>query len=97
VPLDLTEQLVGAWHDRDHVALAKKSSATNLCLTFPAFRKAEDTAGEYKGPRLTEAEVFSGKQLDLYLIPTKAGTFELLCEIEGHREAGMEGTITVTE
>ena len=66
---------------------------------FPtvAFRKAEDAAGEYKGPLLNEAEVFPGKQLDLYLIPTKAGTFEILCEIPGHREAGMEGTITVTK
>jgi len=62
-----------------------------------AFRKAQDAEGEYKGPLLKDAEVFSGKQLDLYLIPTKAGTFEIFCEIEGHREAGMEGTITVTE
>lgn len=62
-----------------------------------AFRKAEDGAGEYKAPTLREAEVFAGKQLDLYLIPTRPGTFLLVCEIEGHREAGMEGTITVTE
>lgn len=66
---------------------------------FPtvAFRKAEDAEGEYKGPSLTEAEVFPGMQVDLYLIPTKAGTFEIFCEIPGHREAGMEGTVTVTE
>ncbi|MBK5306519.1 MAG: hypothetical protein JJD92_07510 [Frankiaceae bacterium] len=64
---------------------------------FPtaAFRKAEDAIGEYKAPRLNEAEVLPGKQLDLYLIPTKAGTFEIVCEIEGHRAAGMFGTITV--
>jgi uncharacterized cupredoxin-like copper-binding protein len=64
---------------------------------FPtaAFRKAEDAVGEYKAPRLNEAEVFAGKQLDLYLIPTKAGTFTIVCEIAGHREAGMIGTITV--
>ncbi len=66
---------------------------------FPtvAFRKVEDAEGEYKGLLLKEAEVLAGKQLDLYLIPTKAGTFEILCEIKGHREAGMEGTITVTK
>jgi len=66
-------------------------------FTTVAFRKAEDAEGEYKGPLPTEVEVFAGKQLDLYLIPTKAGTFEIFCEIPGHREAGMEGTITVTE
>lgn len=61
-----------------------------------AFRKAENAFGEYKGPMLREAEVFAGKQLDLYIIPTKAGSYLLVCELEGHREAGMEGKITVT-
>lgn len=61
-----------------------------------AFRKAENSIGEYKGPTLKEVEVFAGKQLDLYLIPTKAGEYLLVCEIEGHREKGMEGTITVS-
>lgn len=61
-----------------------------------AFRKAENVTGEYKGPTVREVEVFAGKQLDLYLIPTKAGSYLLVCEIEGHREAGMEGTITVS-
>lgn len=65
---------------------------------FPtvAFRKAEDAEGEYKTLLLTEAEVLAGMQLDLYLIPTKTGTFEISCEITGHREAGMVGTIEIT-
>ncbi|HLF99815.1 MAG TPA: cupredoxin domain-containing protein [Acidimicrobiia bacterium] len=65
-------------------------------FTTIAFRKAEDSVGEYKGPTVREAEVFAGKQLDLYVIPTKAGSFLLVCEIEGHREKGMDGTITVS-
>ena len=48
-----------------------------------AFRKAEDASGEFKAPAP-------------FLIPTKVGTYELVCEIEGHLEAGMHGTITVT-
>jgi len=66
---------------------------------FPtmAFRKAEDASGEYKAPMLKEAEVKAGQQLDLYLIPTKAGTYDIICEIKGHKEAGMFGTITVTK
>ncbi|MDQ5840655.1 MAG: hypothetical protein M3537_05830, partial [Chloroflexota bacterium] len=65
---------------------------------FPtvAFRKAQDAAGEYKSPLLREAEVLAGKQLDLYLIPTKAGTFKIVCLLEGHETAGMVGTIKVT-
>lgn len=62
-----------------------------------AFRKAQDTAGEYKGPFPSEIEVFAAQQTDLYLIPTKVGEYELVCEIEGHKEAGMIGTIRVVD
>lgn len=66
---------------------------------FPtiAFRKAEDAFGEYKAPMLKEAEVKAGAMLELFLIPTVPGTYDIICEIEGHEEAGMFGTITVTE
>jgi len=66
---------------------------------FPtvAFRKAEDASGEYKTPMLKEAEVKAGAQLDLFLIPTTPGTYDIVCEIEGHKAAGMFGTITVTK
>ena len=62
-----------------------------------AFRKAENPASELKAPHPREVEVFAGKQTDLYLIPTKAGRYELVCEIEGHLEAGMHGAIVVGE
>ena len=60
-----------------------------------AFRKAQDASGEYKGPYPSEIEVFPGQQTDLYLIPTQVGEYELVCEIEGHKEAGMVGKIVV--
>lgn len=65
---------------------------------FPtiAFRKAQDESGEFKSTTPHEIEVFPGKQIEIYLIPTVAGTYDLKCEIEGHFEAGMFGTITVT-
>ena len=62
-----------------------------------AFRKVQDASGEYKTPAPLEIETFAGKETELFLIPTKVGTYELVCEIEGHYEAGMFGTITVTE
>ena len=66
---------------------------------FPtmAFRKAEDASGEYKAPMLKEAEVKAGQKLALFLIPTQVGTFDIVCQIEGHKAAGMFGTITVTK
>lgn len=60
-----------------------------------AFRKAEDASGEFKGPAPREVEVFAGAEIEMYLIPTEPGTYDLVCEIEGHFEAGMFGTITV--
>lgn len=60
-----------------------------------AFRKVQDASGEFKLPTALEVETFAGKQSDLYLIPTQIGTYELVCEIEGHLEAGMHGTIEV--
>jgi uncharacterized cupredoxin-like copper-binding protein len=61
-----------------------------------AFRKAVDASGEFEAPAPHEIEVFPGKSIDIYLIPTVAGTYELVCAIEGHFEAGMFGSITVT-
>ena len=65
---------------------------------FPsaAWRKAESAESEIKATYFKEIEVFPGKQVDLYLVPITPGTYDLICEIEGHFEAGMFGTITVT-
>ena len=60
-----------------------------------AFRKAEDASGEFKAPTLAEVETFAGQETELFLIPQETGTFDLLCEIEGHLEAGMFGTVVV--
>jgi len=60
-----------------------------------AFRKAEDASGEFKAPAPHEIEVFAGQEIEMYVIPTTAGSYQLVCEIEGHLEAGMSGTIEV--
>jgi uncharacterized cupredoxin-like copper-binding protein len=65
---------------------------------FPsvAWRKAESAESGVKAPFFTEIEVFPGQQVDLYFVPVTLGRYELACEIEGHLEAGMQGTITLT-
>jgi uncharacterized cupredoxin-like copper-binding protein len=73
-----------------------KHEATSPGLfTTIAFRKAQDASGEYKAPTVAEVETFAGKETELFLIPQEAGTFDIVCEIEGHFEAGMFGTIVV--
>jgi len=71
-----------------------EATAGELFQTI-AFRKAEDASGEYKAPTLAEVETFAGFETEIFLIPQVAGTYELVCEIEGHFEAGMFGTIIV--
>jgi len=62
-----------------------------------ALRKVEDASGEYKAPTLAEVETFAGAETEIFLIPQTAGRYELVCEIEGHYEAGMFGWINVEE
>ncbi len=62
-----------------------------------AFRKAQDGSGEIKAPYFKAVEVFPGEQADLYMIPTKAGSYDSICPILGHPEAGMHGHIIVIE
>lgn len=74
----------------------KHEFAADAFFRSTALRKVEDGQAEIKLPFLSEVEVFPGKQVDLYVVPLLPGTYEMLCELPGHREAGMEGTITVT-
>src|SRR3970282_2421397 len=61
-----------------------------------ATRKAETGQSEVKVPFFTEIEGFAGATAELFLIPLIPGVYDLVCEIEGHFEKGMFGTITVT-
>jgi len=75
-------------------AVKHEATASDFFNTI-AFRKAEDASGEFKAPTLVEVETFAGAETDLFLIPQVAGTYDIVCLIEGHFEAGMFGTIVV--
>ncbi len=57
-------------------------------------RKVEVGKVEIKGV-INEIELGPGTTADWYFIPIRTGTFEMACEIEGHKEAGMFGKIVV--
>lgn len=61
-----------------------------------ATRKAETTQSEVKVPYFTAIEVYPGQEAELLFIPVMPGTYEFICEIEGHADKGMRGTIAVT-
>ena len=79
----------------ENVGAVKHEFTAGEFFRTVATRKAETAQSEVKVPFFTEIEVFAGESVDIYLIPLIAGTYELVCEIEGHFEAGMFGTITV--
>ncbi len=69
--------------------------------TAPSFyktvvtRKAEDSNAEIKAPYLNAVELLIGGSTELFIVPTSAGSFEVICTIDGHQDAGMHGHITV--
>jgi uncharacterized cupredoxin-like copper-binding protein len=58
-------------------------------------RKAEDSQAEIKAPYLKAIELLIGGSSTLFIVPTVAATFEVICTITGHIALGMEGTIVV--
>jgi plastocyanin len=59
-------------------------------LTFPAI-PSDKPAGSLK------TVVKPGQSTTLEFTPTKAGAYDYVCTIPGHKEAGMKGTITVSQ
>jgi uncharacterized cupredoxin-like copper-binding protein len=55
-------------------------------------RKVQVGGVELKGV-ITEIELEPGTQAEWYFVPIRTGEFEMGCEIQGHREAGMTGKI----
>jgi uncharacterized cupredoxin-like copper-binding protein len=60
-----------------------------------ATRKIQGSDGEEKAPYFTAVEVYAGKSLEWFLVPTEKGTFDVICTVKGHAEHGMKGTIQV--
>ena len=58
-------------------------------------RKAQDGNAEIKVPYFKAVELLIGGTMELYIVPTVPGTYDFICTITGHEEAGMVGTIIV--
>ncbi|MFQ5629852.1 MAG: plastocyanin/azurin family copper-binding protein, partial [bacterium] len=78
-------------HDSKHYYTASEFYKTAVT------RKAEDSHGEIKMPYMKAVELLIGGKTELFMVPTKTGTFEVFCTISGHRDAGMQGLVIVVE
>lgn len=60
-----------------------------------ATRKVQTTEAEIKAPYLDAIEVNPKGVAELFFVPVKAGTYEVYCTIEDHRDKGMDGTLVI--
>jgi plastocyanin len=81
--LAFEEKEVSAKAGKDTIDFTNQSSV-------PHNVTIEDSAGENIGETETLAEGSSSATVDL-----KPGTYTFYCSVPGHRQAGMEGTLTV--
>ena len=52
--------------------------------------------GEVKAPYFTAVEAYkNGGSVELFIVPVKKGTYEVVCTIDDHKDKGMTGSITV--
>ncbi|MFQ5638587.1 MAG: plastocyanin/azurin family copper-binding protein, partial [bacterium] len=60
-------------------------------------RKAEDGYAEIKMPYMKAVELLIGGKTELFMVPTKAGSYEVFCTITGHKDRGMQGLVITVE
>lgn len=60
-----------------------------------ATRKVQTAEAEVKAPYLDAIEVNPKGTAELFFVPVKAGTYEVFCTIEDHRDKGMDGSLVV--
>lgn len=59
-------------------------------------RKAEDAHAEIKAPYLRAVELMVGGTTNLFVVPTRTGTFDAHCTLPQHASMGMTGKIIVS-
>lgn len=64
-----------------------------------AWRKAQSAkphGGEFKAPYFSAIEVYKKSgQVELFFVPVRKGSFEVICTNDDHKDKGMTGSITV--
>ena len=75
-------------------SLSAKVGKVTIAFTNMATIMHDVTVESASGERLGGLEAFSGATKDLS-VTLKAGTYKFFCSVPGHRQAGMEGTLTV--
>jgi len=97
-------QQAGASQATDVTVVTSEFKFSPDTITVRAGQRARVTLDNTKGalkhdfhqPDLNlQAEVDAGKKTVFEFTPTKVGTFDLTCDVPGHKDAGMVGKLIV--
>jgi plastocyanin len=78
----------------DTKTLSAKAGKITIAFTNMAAISHDVNVESASGERLAGVEPFTGATKDVSLT-LKPGTYKFYCSVPGHRQAGMEGTLTV--
>jgi plastocyanin len=91
--LKLSAPASGAFmFDKD--ALSAKAGLVTINFTNPA-SVSHDVVLEQDGNELAKSELISSGDSSTATATLKAGKYVYFCDVPGHRDGGMEGTLTV--
>ena len=75
-------------------SLSAKAGKVTIAFTNMSPIAHDVTVESASGERVGGVEPFNGSTKDV-TVTLKAGTYKFYCSVPGHRQAGMEGTLTV--
>jgi plastocyanin len=78
----------------DKESLSGKAGTLTIEFTNPA-DVTHDVVIEQDGNELAKSELVSGGDTTTATAELKPGKYVFFCDVPGHREGGMEGTLTV--
>ena len=79
----------------DTDSLSAKAGNVTIDFDNPAAISHDVAVEDSSGKELGVSKLISGSSTTLDLTDLKAGSYTFFCTVPGHREAGMEGTLTV--
>jgi uncharacterized cupredoxin-like copper-binding protein len=74
---------------------AKVGEAVSFTVTNNGTLEHNFVVFDPSGAELGRVVIPAGRSANVNVTPSAAGTYALVCDIPGHREAGMEGALTV--